>query len=339
MERRGRAGRTIERVVALEDQADHGDLYTTSLRGSPRTIPLVAPGLVARGPLRGSVAFEAAISGVVHGRVTLALDAGVPFLRVLVQGENQDVDHRVRLVFGGDVEGIEVWADAAFGPVRRTPIDAPREDCLAETPPATAPLHRYVSRFAGARGLTIYSDGLAEYEAMRDGRTAVTLVRAVGELSRDDLPDRPGHAGWPAPTPLAQILGPFRGCFALAPHGARDAASVDAIERLADDVLLPLRGGTLRSALAIPAPTTGIELEGRGLAFAACKPAERDGWITLRAVNLLDTAATGRWRFGRAPREAVLARLDETPLAPLPVLDDGIAFEAGPRGTVTVLVR
>ena len=54
----------------------------------------------------------------------------------------------------------------------------------------------------------MFSDGLAEYEA-RDDAIVVTLVRGVGELSRNDLAERPGHAGWPAPTPGAQCLGEF----------------------------------------------------------------------------------------------------------------------------------
>ena len=72
--------------------------------------------------------------------------------------------------------------------------------------------------------MTVYSDGLAEYEVTHEGTVAVTLVRAVGDLSRNDLPERPGHAGWPVSTPEAQMLGPFGGEFALFPHAA---ASVD----------------------------------------------------------------------------------------------------------------
>jgi len=37
----------------------------------------------------------------------------------------------------------------------------------------------------------------------------VTVLRACGELSRIDLPERPGNAGWPTHTPEAQCIGPF----------------------------------------------------------------------------------------------------------------------------------
>ena len=104
-------------------------------------------------------------------------------------------------------------------------------------------------------------------------------------------------------------------------------------------MLLPIRGATLRSALAIPDPTRGVELDGEGLAFSCCKPAERDDWRVLRCVNLLDELVTGRWRLGWAFREVVRSRLDETPAEPLEHVGDSIAFSAGPREVVTILVR
>src|SRR6476469_10081593 len=100
--------------------------------------------------------------------------------------------------------------------------------------------------------MTIFSDGLAEYESHDDGSVAVTLVRAVGALSLPDLPERPGQAGWPADTPTAQSLGPYSAEFAIALHGPDSPDVRYYIEQLADDVLLPIRGETLRSNLLEP---------------------------------------------------------------------------------------
>jgi alpha-mannosidase len=208
-----------------------------------------------------------------------------------------------------------------------------------EAPPPTAPLHRYVSIFDEARGVTLYSDGLGEYEAAPDGQLLVTLIRAVGELSRNDIPERPGHAGWPSPTPEAQSLGPFEAQLALLLHARRSPDVIDAIERTADDVLLPLDGGTLRSALAVPPPTHGVELRGGGLTFSALKDAESGGWLVARCVNTLGQAVDGAWIFGFPVRDARLARLDETPIEALPVTADTVSFRAPPRAVVTILVR
>ena len=203
----------------------------------------------------------------------------------------------------------------------------------------TAPLHRYVSRYVPDAGATVFSDGLAEYEALADGAIAVTLLRAVGALSRHDLPERPGHAGWPADTPLAQSIGPYRAELTLAPHGPDTPAQRHAVEQLADDALLPLTGHTLRSNLGAPTIAGGLELEGEGLALSAAMPARESGWIVLRCVNRLDSEVRGRWRARRSIAEAKLARLDETPLEPLVMDGDAVAFVAQPHAIVTLLVR
>jgi hypothetical protein len=196
-----------------------------------------------------------------------------------------------------------------------------------------------VTRFGAAHGATLFSDGLAEYESLADGAVAVTLLRAVSALSRADLPERPGHAGWPSETPLAQSLGLYEARFALALHGPDSPLVRDSLERLADDVLLPITGETLRSNLEAPHRAGGLALEGEGLAFSAALPAERGGWIVLRCVNRRDVPVRGRWRLDRPIEQAVRARLDETPLEPLVVRDGCVELDAGAGELVTVLVR
>ncbi len=334
-----RSDRTVESLIGLGDKTDLGDLYTPSLRGSAHEMGASHPRVTASGPLRATVAIDYRLPGVADAVVTASLDAGARFLRLTVRGINRSCDHRLRFVVATGVEQGETWADAAFGPLHRTALVVPDVDRVAETPPPTAPLHRHVSLFTADTGATLFSDGLAEYETRPDGRIAVTLLRAVGELSRDDLPERPGHAGWPAPTPAAQSLGAFNARFALLLHDRRTNATIAEIESAADDVLVPLRGATLRSALGVPASTRGVELMGDGLAFSCCKPAEQPGWTVVRCVNLLDVAVAGVWRFERPVTHAVLSRLDETLGLPLQPRADVVQFTAAPHDIVTILVR
>ncbi|MEJ7812728.1 MAG: hypothetical protein WKG32_20105 [Gemmatimonadaceae bacterium] len=349
----GDGGANCRTQIRLEDVGDAGDLYTHS-PVDPVVASRCVDAIVTRaGPVRGEIEMRLRIDiptrSARAGRsaelvatdvtITLTLDAGAPFLRVAARGENHARDHRLRIVFDTSIPGGAVHADATFAVVRREPIVASPEAASVEWPPPTAPLARYVTVADGARGVTIYADGLAEYEASASGAVAVTLVRAVGELSRNDLPERPGHAGWPAPTSDAQCLGPFDAGFAIYPHGARDDREIARIEQIADDVLLPLSGFTIRSALALPAPTAGMALEGDGLAFLACKESEDGGWLVVRCVNLTDRVIAGRWRFGRSVSEAHGARLDESLVAPLPVRGGTIEFDAPPRGIVTIIFR
>src|SRR5262249_2845236 len=156
----------------------------------------------------------------------------------------------------------------------------------------------------------------------------VTLVRAVGELSRNDLPERPGHAGWPTPTLAAQCLGAFHASFAILPHGPRLAEIVDEIERAADDVLLPLTGTTLRSAIYPRAEVSGAEVVGDGLAFSTLKESENGEWLVLRCVNRREEERHGVWRLPFEVREAHLARLDETLMTPLTPAGADVPFLA-----------
>jgi len=333
------SGRTIDDLIALEDRRDVGDLYTPALREtlSPWTLRRVR--LVHRGPLRGEIALEYAAASRGRCIVRVQLDANLPALRVRVEGENRATDHRLRIRFATNLAGAATIADAAFHPVSRVPLTLSDEEQRMERVVPATPLHRWVARFTPDAGATLFSDGLAEYESGDDGSIAVTLVRAVGALSRHDLPERPGNAGWPADTPGAQSLGNFDASFAIALHGGDSPGVRDTIEQLADDVLLPIAGETLRSNVQEPRVAGGLELAGDGLVFSAAKPAQRAGWIALRCVNRRDVAVEGTWRFRASIAEAVRARLDETPGDVLPADGSSISFVAAPREIVTLLVR
>jgi hypothetical protein len=337
------SGRMVSRVISFEQRVEAGDLYTPASREALDAPTFRRARATLRGPLRGEITLSYVFGDRARGRgrcaVRLQLDAALPALRIVLDGENRDGDQRLRLCVATGLAHAATVADAAFFPVKRVAPDVPTTDQRAERVVPTAPLHRWVTRFGADAGVTLFSDGLAEYESLDDGTVAVTLFRAVGELSRADLPERPGHAGWPASTPGAQAIGPYRGSFAVALHGADDSESREMIEQLADDVLLPIRGETLRYNLREPHAAGGLELHGDGLAFSAAFPSGATDWTTLRCVNRRDEAVRGAWRLGRSISEAKRARLDETPGTELRVQHGLVEFDAAPREVVTILVR
>jgi mannosylglycerate hydrolase len=337
-----RSGRTISDALIWESETDLGDLYTQSLRGPRLAVKFRGSKITARGPLRASMETRWQLGGGserVDATVTFIVDANAPFVRVQVRGVNAASDHRLRLGFRADIDKPRVLADAMFGPVERRDIEVSAADAAFERPPRTAPLHRYVSLFGANRGATVFSDGLGEYEATPGGVLFVTLVRSVSELSRNDMPERPGHAGWPTHTPEAQCHGPFAADLALMLHDDDSMETRDLIERTADDVLLPLTGRSLRSALELPDSVEGVLLEGLGLACSAIKESENHDWLVLRCVNVTEAPQDGAWLVGAAVSEARLGRLDETPLGTLAASGNRIAFSAPPRAVVTILVR
>ena len=100
--------------------------------------------------------------------------------------------------------------------------------------------------------------GPFEYELLPDA-IAVTLLRCVGWLSRDDLKRRPGHAGPGISTPGAQLLGDHSFDFGVAGEVAGWHAAAEAHELFALppvpapqvqlDTFEPLPGGEFLSAL------------------------------------------------------------------------------------------
>jgi mannosylglycerate hydrolase len=349
------ASGTFRGLLGFESEGERGDLYThSSIPDTQQPGELQRTRLVARGPLRAELVMSwrlpiaartlAAATGeavqhpaqAVAITVRVQLDAGRPWVRIVVDGTNDAEDVRLRMVCRTRIASPYHVADAAFGRVTRFSRPSEPAPNDVERLPGTAPLHRYVSLCdASGRGGTLLSDGLAEYEATEHGDIAVTLVRAVGELSRGDLPERAGHAGWPAATPLAQCRGPFSASFAFMPHGALTDDTIHAIEEAADDFLVPPVGWTSAGGATPGTAVRGLSLEGRGLRFEACKESTDGGSLIVRCTNLLSRVVEGRWSL-EGMTEAALCRLDETPLGALAVERGSVAFQVAPFAVSTI---
>ncbi len=324
--------RTIDDLVRITWQADHGDTYTAAPRGPLHHLRLIRARIVARGPLRAIVAVTYAArlphnavnadapdqraARYVRTRVTVRyiLDAGAAHVRLDISAHNRAGDHRLRISLATGVSKPRIIADAAFGPVVRVPLDRTTVDERHEHVVTAAPLHRWVTADGGDVGTTICSDGLAEYEDLPDARIAISLLRVTGELSRASLPERPGHAGWPAPVPAAQGRRRLRARIAIAPHGAFDA---EAAYETSEDVLSPLIGYTWRDAPPdAPEIVPGVTLTSAGGIIASTvKPADDGRGIILRSVNVDNSPRDATWLLPWSDVHVSAARLDETTAA------------------------
>jgi len=338
------SGEHYRGLAALEDNGDAGDSYTYSAPRPDRVVSVpdeVAVRVLHAGPLRGTLEIARRYGRVDLDTVTrVTLDAGSDVIEVEIEGDNRRTDHRLRAAFPLGAAAEREVADGLFGPVGRPRERVPAMPAGVEQPAPTAPMQRWVAVASGSRGLAVLSDGLPEYELRPDGSVLVTLLRAFGQLSREDMPERPGHAGWPTPTPEAQCPGPFRARLGVYPHAASGAGDVTEIERAAERFHAPPVAAMRRSLLDVPLPVRGPALTGEGLVFSAMKPADAGRGIVLRCYNALPRAVAGEWRVPWKFGAAHLARLDETPQAPADVGPGGaVRFHAPPRAVVTVLVR
>ncbi|HYC33190.1 MAG TPA: hypothetical protein VEB59_12950 [Gemmatimonadales bacterium] len=334
-----RAGVAYENILAIESEPDFGDTYTPA-PGGPVTRGPARWGseIVAAGPLVGALAIRARVASV-DLRITLGLQSGSRAVRCTIELDNRRRDHRLRLRVRGAAPGEATLSGAPFGAVRRSLVRRVSPGG-AETPVPTAPAHRWVAGGADG-GIALLAPGFFEYEHTSEGDLLFTILRAVGQLSRADLPTRPGHAAWPTPSPLAQAPGPDRLQIALLACGPAPGGRPAELAEAWEDVFLPLRPVWLRQATRLAVPSGSLTLEGRDLVLSAVKPAAEGDGIVLRCCNTSAEVVEGAWRLPFAAGRAWRVRADEREPEAL-VLDDGgrtVRFRAGPRAIVSVLLR
>src|SRR2546425_87365 len=258
-----------------------------------RAPPMSGLGLATLGPapaerlslVAALEARQALRGGRVGVRFVAMLHADSPAVRCVLEIDNRATHHRLRARLPTGLKGRAAVAGAAFGTVARPPVLARSADYPLETPARTAPAQRFVAAAEGRRGLALLAPGFFEYEWTPAGDLVLTLLRAAGELSRGDLPTRPGHAGWPTPTPLAQCPGPCRIELAVAPVSQADVEQGDMLAALWEDVFLPLRGFWLRDAAALAPAPAEVAARGTGLVVSSVKPAQAGSPVVLRCYN------------------------------------------------------
>jgi len=197
-------------------------------------------------------------------RVEMRLHPGLDRIDLSVDLDNRVRDHRLRLELRAPFAADRFEVESAFEVAER-PI-APARDAFgsetpAEFPIGATPQRSFATVSAGSEALTVANRGAAEVEAIpeEDGTTlvAVTVLRAVGWLSRGDLGLRPSHAGPALPTPGAQVPGPHRIEVSVRAHGNGDSHRTAEAHRYAFPPLVFAGGGSAAGPPSNRSPTAG----------------------------------------------------------------------------------
>nr|MBC7244599.1 hypothetical protein [Chloroflexota bacterium] len=268
----------------------------------------------------------------------ISLCAGVPRLDFSTQISNHARDHRLRVYFPTPVHTDCSESEGTFDVIRR-PLGIPNntEDWI-EQPVPTHPQKTFMDVNDGEIGLMVINRGLPEYEAFRetDGSVtiALTLLRCVGWLSRDDYPCRKGHAGPLLETPEAQCIGDYVFEYALMPH----AGTWQSVYQHAHAFNAPLWAVSTNShAGTMPLEQSLLTLEGKGLVLSAVKEAESGDGLIVRFYNITDEPVTARLRTSMPAKSAMLVNLAEEVLEPLHLDDTGaVAIPVKGKQIVTV---
>ena len=340
-----RSGERYAGLLRLEDGGDAGDTYSYCPPRRDRVTRSRGPITVRRlaaGPLVAALEARWPVVRDVTARLVVQLYADSALVRCTLEIDNRGTYHRLRarLPLGSRLAETALVAGAPFGAAVRSAVIADPADYPLETPALTAPAHRFVAAARGTRGLALLAPAFFEYEWTPAGDMIVTVLRSVGDLSRGDLPTRPGHAGWPTATPDAQCLGLSRIDWALAPVSTGDLERGDTVPHWWEDAFLPLQGWWLRDAGALTPAPADVALEGTGLVLSAVKPAQAGSPMVLRCYNATARKAAGAWRFADGVKSAHRVRADERESVALVLEQRGnvVRFVAEPHEIVTILV-
>ena len=330
-------------LAAVEDCGDRGDSYdadpigpcisdptsvSVERRRHPTGIQTLRIERVFALPVGLDAAREARVASTTPCTVTtdVTVAPGVERVDLGVTIDNRADDHRMRLVFPTGAPVTEFRAATTFDVARRT--NAARDDARWVHPaPTTFPHQGWVA----VNGLLVGAPGIPEAEVTADGSIAITLLRAVGWLSRGDLHTRPVQAGPGMPAPGAQCHGRLVARLVVAP---------DTDSAVARDAELGLRAVAAGDAPLLRPGVAMLELSPRELALSTVKPASDGDGLVLRVLNPTDQLVEATVRLGRPRPSASMVRLDETPSGDrVRTADRSVIFEVPPHALRSLLVR
>ena len=263
---------------------------------------------------------------------------GVPRVDILTEVDNIARDHRLRVHFPAPFAVTAADHDGHFEVVRR-PVGLPAfDDSWVEQPRPEVPQRAFTDVSDGSIGLMIANRGLPEVEVVHapEGSTeiALTLLRCVGWLSRDDFPARTGHAGPAIATPGAQMIGRHTFEYSIIPHAGgwqnafRQAYAFNAPLRTTSAAAQPGR---------LPGTAAFVRAAPERFVVSALKAAEDgSGWI-VRGYNIgpeeIGVTLTPWRRFAQSAR-VTLAEQVEAELTP--DADGSVTFAVRGHEIVTV---
>ncbi|NHI82810.1 MAG: hypothetical protein EAX81_00715 [Candidatus Thorarchaeota archaeon] len=347
-----RTGEKYTGLLVFEDSEDVGDEYDYSPATNHQVIRTTGTDLSVEvgyaGPLIGSliISGELELPALAKEDLTgrseenvscdfvteITLHANSPTIRIQTEFDNYAEDHRLRVLFPTGTDAEVVHADTAFDirerPVRPTVNDEGWHQPVA----ATYPLRSFVHLSSAKRGLTVSTSGLLEFEVQQsdDGETiALTLVRSVGQLSREKLKTRHEGAGPLLKTPGGQCQGTLLFEYSITPKSPKEEWGD--IFQHTEEALLPIVAHFIPpgETRQVQYNRSFVQIDSRHIKLSAFKSSEDGKHLVLRVWNTSESSKKCQINLGFALSKAIGARADEIPDDTLQVtLKEGNILEA-----------
>ena len=276
----------------------------------------------------------------------VSLINGIPRIDIQTKIDNAAQDHRLRVHFPAPFKVMEAWYDGHFEIIRRAIGVPPWDDTWAEEPRPEKPQRAFTALYGERSGLMIANRGLPEVEALQNpngySEIALTLMRCVGWLSRDDFSTRHSHAGPYLPTPGAQLQNTSIFDYSIIPYSSNPEA-FQAACRQAYAFTAPLRSTIAQiHAGTIPPDSALIQVDPPSFIISAIKTTEnqryqgKSTWI-VRGYNPQDKTIQVKLKPWRRANRADLVNLAEIPQKEIELSEDGSAvLSVNPQQIVSI---
>ncbi|POT58114.1 alpha-mannosidase [Citrobacter amalonaticus] len=337
------SGIRYDRVLALEEGSDDGDEYDYS--PAREEWLLTSASVKAQCDIiheawqsRARIRYEMMVplnlaqrsarqcSGKVGVEITVTLSHNSRRIDIEVHLDNQADDHRLRVLIPTPFATDRVLADTQFGSVSRPTQDPAmanwREEGWKEAPVPVWNMLNYAALQEGINGLAVFTEGLREFEVLGDEQKtfAITLLRGVGLLGKEDLLLRPGRpSGIKMAVPDAQLRGPL--CCRLSLFSYSGTPLSAGIAQQARAWLTPVQCYNKipwdamklnKAGVIVPERYSLLAIPPVGCQLSAFKKAEERDELILRLFNPSEsTPCDTTISFSRAVECCTEARMDE----------------------------
>lgn len=340
------SGLVYDRVLEFEDGSDDGDEYDyspsreewllTSAKGTHQN-SVTHDAWQSRAVIRSTLAVPLNLaeraarqtSGLLACETTITLSHHGRRVEFDVKVLNQADDHRVRVRIPVPYKAESVLTDTQFGsltrPVQDEAMHVWQAEGWKEAPVSVWNFLNYAALQQGPHGLALFTEGLREVEIIGETRStfALTLLRGVGLLGKEDLLLRPGRpSGIKMPVPDSQIRGELHCRFSLLPFSG--SALNAGVAQQARSWLTPVQCYNKipwdamklnRTAITAPETFSLCTLPATGCQLSALKKAEDDEALIIRLFNPSDSeCCESVMRFNQHHPVCEETGMDEQPL-------------------------
>ncbi|TRZ38475.1 mannosylglycerate hydrolase [Niallia circulans] len=360
-------GLKLENVLLLETSGDDGDEYDFSpvLNEEPNIhknasasfvimensyeaqiyikVKLPLPkDLQDREDNRNSVISE------IKWNITIPFDK--PIINVAGAIHNNAKDYRLRTYIPSKIAAAVSVSDNQFGSIKRSVLDPAiqywEEEGWDERPDAIYPMLSYVSLCNDYYTVSTLTNSIREYEIVgaESDTIALTLLRSVGYLGKENLVRRPGRpSGIKLSTPDSQMIGQLNVEFAVSTKkGAQNTGKLakEYRSRIQTYNKIPYNAMKLNTAVKqTPLSFSLLQDTNSANVLSTLKKAEKEEGLILRLYNPTEKEVESSFILKTKYKDIFLCQLNENIICPLAMDTNTISICIKPNQVQTILIK